>query len=501
MTKSFSLISQPWIPVTGLGKKSLREIFSTPFSSIGGNPIEHISLFKFLLAITQSAVTPKDENEWLNLTAEKLAQKALMYLQNHENCFDLYGPRPFLQMPQVKTIAPKPFAVVVPEIASGNTTVLTQSQTTRNFSDAELALHLLTLQSFALGGKKTDNSLILTKGYKGKSKSGKPGCSLEQSGLLHTYVQGQNIWETLWLNLWTEDQLLSDKARVLFPSGKGQVVWEKMPEGEDCATAKMLRGTLLGRLVPLGRFCLIKDQDIHLTEGIQYPNSKDNIYDTTASVTLGDKPRVLIVNPMKRPWRELTSILSTVQSQPTLYCAQLSIFNKHCQTLLNADRQHLSKEVHFWSGGLRVSNQAGEQFVSGSDDYVESNFRLSLQELTESAWYSLFCKEIQSLNIKASKLNKSIRLYCQDMKLDGNVAKLGENLFWTQAETLCQNIIDACAESNVLEQTQSLKVIHQKVSEITNQIYSSLCPNSTSRQLMSWTKFHPNFSPLGKRGH
>ena len=55
MTKSFSLISQPWIPVTGLGKKSLREIFSTPFSSIGGNPIEHISLFKFLLAIAQSA--------------------------------------------------------------------------------------------------------------------------------------------------------------------------------------------------------------------------------------------------------------------------------------------------------------------------------------------------------------------------------------------------------------------------------------------------------------
>ena len=73
MTKSFSLISQPWIPVTGFDKKSLREIFSTPFPSIGGNPIEQISIFKILLAIAQSAITPKDEKDWLSLTADGLS--------------------------------------------------------------------------------------------------------------------------------------------------------------------------------------------------------------------------------------------------------------------------------------------------------------------------------------------------------------------------------------------------------------------------------------------
>lgn len=499
MTKSFSLITQPWIPVTGLDKKSLREIFSTPFPSIGGNPIEKISLFKFLLAIVQSAATPQDEKEWLNLTAEGLAVKALSYLQSHESLFDLYGSTPFLQMPQVNTITPKPFSVVVPEIASGNTTVLTQTQTSRNFTDAELALHLLTLQNFALGGKKTDNSLVLTNGYKGKSKSGRPGSALEQSGLLHTYVHGQNIWETLWLNLWTKDQLQSDKAKVFFPSGMGKAVWEKMPVGEDCATAKILRGSLLGRLVPLSRFCLIKNQDIHLTEGIQYPNSKDNIYDPTVSVTLGDKPRVLVVNPMKRPWRELTAILSTIQSQPNLYCAQLAIFNRHCRTLLNAGIPS-SKDVHYWSGGLRVSSKAGEQFVSGADDYVESSFRISLKELFEKTWYSLFCKEIERLNGKAKQLNYRIQQYCKDMKLDAPISKLGENLFWAQTEMLCQDIIDACIADNISEQTQSFNAIHQKVSDISGQIYSDLCPNSTTRQLASWTKYHPNFSYIGKKG-
>lgn len=499
MTKSFSLISQPWIPVTGFDKKSLREIFSTPFPSIGGNPIEQISIFKLLLAIAQSAITPKDEKDWLSLTAEGLAAKTLEYLHDHENNFDLYGTTPFLQMPQVASIPPKPFAVVISEIASGNTTVLTQTQTIRNYTDAELALYLVTMQNFAFGGKKTDNSLILTKGYNGKSKSGKPACSLEQSGLLHTYVQGQDIWETLWLNLWTENQLQTEKARALFPSGKGRAAWEKMPTGEDCSTAKLLRSSLLGRLVPLCRFCLIENQDIHLTEGIQYPSSKDHVFDTTVSITLGDKPKVLIVNPMKRPWRELTAILSTVQTQPTLYCAQLSIFNHHCRTLLNSNHQHLFKDVRFWSGGIRVSNKAGEQFVSGSDDYVASSFKLSLQELCESAWYSLFCEEIHWLNVKAKKLERCIHSYCEDMKLDTAITKLGENLFWTKVETLCQNIIDACAEKNHFEQQRAIKKIHLKVSEILTNIYSDLCPYNTSRQLMSWTKFHPNFSPAGKR--
>ena len=162
MNKSFSLVSNPWLPVVGYGEKSLYEIFSNPFPLIGGNPIEHISIFKLLLAIAQSAITPKDEKEWLDLTAEGLAREALKYLQFHENKFNLYGPEPFLQMPVVKGVGAKPFSVVVPEIASGNTTVLTQTQTNRVLSDAELTLNLLTLQSFALGGKKTDNSLVLT---------------------------------------------------------------------------------------------------------------------------------------------------------------------------------------------------------------------------------------------------------------------------------------------------------------------------------------------------
>ena len=500
MNKSFSLVSNPWLPVVGYGEKSLYEIFSNPFPLIGGNPIEHVSIFKLLLAIAQSAITPKDEKEWLDLTAEGLAREALKYLQFHENKFNLYGPEPFLQMPVVKGVGAKPFSVVVPEIASGNTTVLTQTQTNRVLSDAELTLNLLTLQSFALGGKKTDNSLVLTSGYKGKKASGKPGCSLEQSGLLHTYVQGENIWETLWLNLWTQEQLETEKMQTIFPFGRGQAPWEKMPQGEDCDTAKMLKGSLLGRLVPLCRFCLIENQNIHLTEGIQYSSSKEGIVDTTASLTLGDKPKALLVNPMKRPWRELTAILSTNLSSPALSCTQLTIFNRHSRTLSTADPNNQYKQVHYWSGGLRVSNKAGEQFVSGSDDYVDSSFRLSLKELTDFTWFTLFSEEINQLNQKAKRLEKCIRGYCEKMKMDTEIAKFGESKFWLQTETLCQNIIDCCVEKDLAKQKQHFKSLHQKIFRISEEIYSDLCPYTTSKQLMAWTKYHPNSSYARKRG-
>lgn len=501
MDNSFSLIHEPWIPITGCGRKSLIEVFSYPYSSLSGTPIEQLSIFKLLLALVQSAITPKNEEEWLALGSTCLAKTTLEYLKKYEDNFYLYGSTPFLQMRQVEQLPTKPFAVVVPEIASGNTTVLTQSQTNRKFSDAEIAVQLVTMQNFAFGGKKTDNSFVLTKGYKGKTKSGKPGCSLEKTGLLHTYVQGKDIWETLWLNLWTEELISNEKVKKLFPEGKGLAPWEKMPEGEDCETATKLRGSLLGRLVPLCRFCLIKNQDVHLTEGIQYGTSKDGFVDTTASITLGDKTYALLVNPSKRPWRELTAILSTIQSNPTVYCAQLSVFYNHCQTLLKAFPDAYSKEVFFWSGGIRVSNKAGEQYTSASDDYIESIFKLSLRELCEPGWYILFSAEMKWLNTQAKKLEKCIKSYCEDLKLNIEISKVGTNDFWTQTELLCQEIIDACAQEDPSQQAEFLDKVHRKVYAISADVYSNLCSNSTSKQLMSWAKFHPNFSSLRKKGN
>ena len=64
-------------------------------------------------------------------------------------------------------------------------------------SDASRALLLVEQMGFGLGGKKTDNSVILSKGY-AKGKSAKPGPSVCHMGLLHSFLLGDSILETVW---------------------------------------------------------------------------------------------------------------------------------------------------------------------------------------------------------------------------------------------------------------------------------------------------------------
>src|SRR5690606_21966674 len=103
-------------------------------------------------------------------------------------------------------------------------------------------------------GKKTDNSIVLTPGYtgkqndKGKASSGRPGPSVAHQGLLHTFLISQSLIETLWLNLFTVQQIEHMK---IYSNGVGCPPWEKMPLGEDCDTARQLKESLIGRLIPL----------------------------------------------------------------------------------------------------------------------------------------------------------------------------------------------------------------------------------------------------------
>lgn len=493
--KHFSLFSEPWIPIVGNDRKSLEQVFTDPtLSQIGGRATEKIAIFKFLLAIAQRAYTPKDETDWFKLRPEGLAQAALGYLQKHREAFDLYGEQPFLQMPQVRRAAIKPFATIVPEIASGNTTVLTHGQVARYFSDAEIAVSLLTLQSFALGGKRTDNSVVLSPHYKGKlnhkgkPSTGKSGPSLDFCGLLHSFVLGDTLWESLWLNLWTQDFLNQDKQKALYPLGLGTPPWERMPEGEDCPVAREYRETLIGRLVPLSRYCLVDDQNIYLTEGIKYDGYKEGKFDPTSAVTNTSKgPKTLWVDPEKRPWRELTSLLNQIKDGSHFECQQVQVFSAHCPKL----KQELSeKRVSFWSGGLRVSSNAGEQYVSGTDDYIESVVELSLSCFGEY-WYAEFSKQMLDLELRAKQLYGCILHYQKTMNLaDNKAAALGVNQFWVRSESNCQPLLDACVEEETVKR-DLLEKLQKEFYLTACQIYDELCPNMTARQMQAWIKSRP----------
>lgn len=282
--KKFNLIDEQWIPIREKGLFSLRDIFSDhSLRKIGGNPIQKTAIFKLLCAIAQAAWTPKTEEEWRQSTVEDFCRKCLAYLEKWHEKFWLYGDEPFLQVPAVADLAVKvySFATLNLEKASGNTTVLTQSQLQAEPTDADKAMLLVTLMCFAIRGKKADNSKVLTPGYKGKSKSGKASASLGTRGYLHSYVLADSVASTLWLNLFSEESL---SKLPCYPEGVGTAPWEKMPAGEDCDVARKLKDSLMGRLVSLGRFCFLTDSGMHCTEGIAHDDYQSGRFDPTQSV-------------------------------------------------------------------------------------------------------------------------------------------------------------------------------------------------------------------------
>ena len=443
MENRFNLIDEPWIPIVDKGRVSLRQVFTqADYSSLGGNPIQKIAVFKLLLAIAQAAATPKDEQEWQALGVKGLAERCLVYLEKWHDQFYLYGDKPFLQMPAIAAARALTFGAFIPEVSTGNTTVLNHSQVERELDDADKAVLLVTQMGFALSGKKTDNSIVLSESYagkrneKGKASSGKAGPSVGHMGFLHTFLFGDNLNTSLWLNLFSEKKITQMN---LYPQGIGQAPWEKMPVGESCSQALMLKKTLMGRLVPLCRFCLLTEEAMHYSEGISHADYKEGMLDPSMAVNYSGKtPRALWTNPEKRPWRELTSLLS--------FFEQSGVQGFQCWQVNNGLDRVRDAVNYFtiWSGGLRVSSNAGEQYVSGSDDAVESQVGIESQVIGQTFYIQLKL-EMEALDDLAKNLYGRVNGYFKEQKIDGTkVAAQATQLFWQLCERNFQALVNNC---------------------------------------------------------
>lgn len=494
MTDRFNLVDEPWIPVADHGRVSLAQLFTnTRYRALGGNSVQRVSLVKLLLAIAQSASTPTDTKHWLKLGPDGLATACINYLEQWHDRFYLYGDKPFLQVPAIKAAEIKPFGAVLPEVATGNATVLTESQLVTTQSDADLALLMVSIMSFALGGKKTDNKITLTEGYQAKQKpngrpnSGKPGPALEFMGLLHTYLVGQSIHETLWINLFTQDQI--DSLSV-FDGGLGVAPWEQMPDGEDCPVAKSLRGSFIGRLVPMNRFALIAEDGLHYSEGVMHQGYKDGLSDNTAAVDQGaKKPKALWVDPDKRPWRSLTALLSFLDQEIStgFECRQLGM-------CLHRVRD-VCEQFSVWSGGIRVSSNAGEQYLSGGDDYVESMITLR-SDLLGAAWFRLLSNEMSDLDTLSKQLyGRVVAYYKAQQKSDGgDIAAKATQMFWQLVERDFQALVDGCEDTSVRD------VLRKRFTAYLYQAYNRFCPQTTARQIAIWAQCRPNVGKYLSQG-
>ncbi|ATO34356.1 type I-E CRISPR-associated protein Cse1/CasA [Dickeya dianthicola] len=501
MENRFNLIDEPWIPVADIGQVSLKEIFSNPqLRALGGNPVQKIALTKLLLAIAQSAATPLDDDEWRQTGWQGMADKCLSYLDKWHDRFYLYGEKPFLQMPAIRAAEIKSLGVLSPEVSTGNTTVLTETQQEQKANNADKAITVIVQMGFGLSGKKTDNSVVLTAGYqgkqndKGKPASGKAGIAVGHMGLLHSFWLGDSIAHSVWLNLFTSEDIAE---LVMYPT-LGIAPWEQMPTGEDDEIAQALKTSLIGRLLPIGKFCLLADGGLHYTDGIAHAGYLEGKADPTASVDFAQKkPKALWVNPSKRPWRELTSLLQFIEQGKVggFDTPQLK------RTLKRVSRS--ADQFALWSGGLRVSSNAGEQYASGTDDYVQSEIWLS-SHLLGSVFLEYLKHEMAQLEAIQKQLwGAVVRYFRQLSDIDksgtgkaqpfvANQAEKATGIFWQLCERQAQVLINA-SDSTEEARLQRLQ-LRKTFAAYAIQVFDQMCPNDSARQMDAWAQARPNFS-------
>lgn len=486
--KTFNLVEQPWIPVAGEhAMRNLMNIFSDPPPKrLSGNAVDKIVLFRFLLSIVHASSSIPDEAAWHALTSEKLAENARTYLADHRSLFDLYDPeRPFLQFPQLKGKNQKKedsCGSLQVNVSTGNKVVLTEWNKEKNLPDSEKAILLLRSAGYACGGKKYDNSIVLSNGFV-KGKTGHSGTLLGAYGYLHTYMLGSNLWESLRRNLLTLEEI---ERLGCFPAGLGEPFWIHMPVGEEEDFSKQYRNSYFGRLVPLDKFLLLTDGGIIKTDGIPYVDVKGCAIDPAVTVYPDKKDnKTLWAKTEKRPWRQLPAMLNFLRNN-TESPFFLSLGLKHL-------RGENSEMIGIWTGGVEVSANSGEQYLSGTNDYVDSEFSLPTYILEEQGdWLQQFEELMTSLDQYAKVLYSAVSQYHKLMNnLNADeIAKQTVSVFWEKLEIRAQKIIDLAADP------QENAVNKEKLGwkKIVEALYNKSCPNTTARQMTAWVEANPKFN-------
>ncbi|MCA1964757.1 MAG: type I-E CRISPR-associated protein Cse1/CasA, partial [Prosthecobacter sp.] len=246
-----NLATQPWIPVTDLSgaaqRVSLREVFTKgrELADFSVRPHERIALMRLLLCIAHRALQGPKDSAALERAADELPDAAAAYLDDKADCFDLFDPvKPFLQFPGLAK-PPKPAGKKAKKadsaedeeeegtaaskldfaLATGNNPTLFDNQAAtelpRVFEPADLALMLITFQCFSPGGR-IGVALWNGKETPGKGSSGHAPCS--PSAMLHAFLRGKNVLETITANLVTEATVRQNYGKSF-----GHPVWEKFP--------------------------------------------------------------------------------------------------------------------------------------------------------------------------------------------------------------------------------------------------------------------------------
>jgi CRISPR system Cascade subunit CasA len=281
--ESMNLTSNLWVPVVYTsgqsGDVSLQELFARAgeIRDLAVRPYERVAVMRLLTCITHAALNgPANRKVWKSCRAE-IAPAVASYLERYSGAFDLFGISPFLQVADLKLATDDEGLSVSTldcALASGaNPTLFDHAGgERREFNPLSLLAH----QNFSTGG------LIGVGRWGGQPTSGwttYPRPSVGRSShapclagnMLHTYLIGATLLETIHLNVLNRELV----AEALGDNRWGRPIWEQMPTSPlDKPAVQNATTTYLGRLVPLSRSILVRDdcKTLARANGLDYPD-------------------------------------------------------------------------------------------------------------------------------------------------------------------------------------------------------------------------------------
>lgn len=476
----YNLCDEKWIPVVSRGRVSLVDVFTDcSLKTLEGNAVQKLALTKLFFAIAQRACRVKDDESWKAVGIRGLAERCKAYLEDHHEDFYLYGDKPFLQMPVLRDLNVPTRQIhydYQPDLASENNTLMRENDNGRALSDAEKAVFILSLMNYAPSGKRVASNVSLTKGFE-KSKSAKAGPSLGgYVGYISSFITGQSILETIYLNLFTEQDIinaLGDRGYDSLPP------WEKMPEGENTEDAILFKQTLWPWYIAVSRFVLLEDEGIRYIEGIQYPSYiKDGYFEPYIMINKSSM-KGLYLDVSKKPWRILPSLLEATFSGEGDCFECMAI-----KTLIGRDTKY-SRFFGIWTGGLKVRSTSGDQSVKQNDDYVESEVFFETA-LFNNAYYNALKTEFAILSDYEQNLTKAVYRYFSEMGLEAdNMAIKASSYFWQNCDSVSGKIIELCNDDSIVD-------INKMLWRNLIGIYDTMCSSDSPKQIMIWANNRPH---------
>ena len=480
--RRYNLIREKWIPIEGAGKASLYEVFRYGFKGrIGGNPIQKISLYKLLLAIAQDAVVFETEEELRSFGVERFGVLCQKYLENCEDCFWLYGDNPFLQYPELeeRDVKINPiFCRYIPDLSADNDTIIRETQTDPPVDDGDKALFVLTLMSYAMGGKRVADPKTFLENIGTRSKSAKAAPSMG-GGMIAGYQQSlficDSILETVYLNSFTKEEINSTKYLMegILPP------WRKRPSLEDSRYNEQYKKSVYAWYLAMARAVLLVEGGIKYGEGLSY------IGDWFEPFVSREEKGFLVVDTRRKTWRSLPSLLSGAYAQKD--------DGKGCYALkahLVRIRQYC-KQFEIWSGGLRVRGNSGDQSIKGNDDFVESSVSFDGGLFGDES-FALLCDVIKEADSMEYNLKKSVDLYYKSLEISGGRGYIASVQYLQILDSIGQDIVDSSVSID------SVSEMKKKMFLLLLDVYDNHCRRETSRQILAWAKFRPGQFDKGK---